>query len=197
MTTLTPSFGYKMAWFAIKNGNSSNIIRALRLQAAQITSWNDGINKIYENYGNSNAIFVTPQINGWSFVVGWYFFDLNKRDGDIQKLKNYISELSKVFGEVQGFATHRVSEYHHWILARQGKIERCFAFSGDEGKVLCNEGGLTDAEKQFPWNNLEHLNWVPDERVVMDIAGKWSVDPSKLGLKDIPNNICYIAQIPS
>lgn len=191
------TFGYKMAWLAIKNANTQAILQTLRLPNPQVIGWDEGIEKIYENHGNIDAIFVTPQINGWSFVVGWYFFDLNFRDGDIKKLKNYTAELSKVFEEVQAFATYRVSEYHHWILARGGKIVRCFAFSGDSGKILCNDGELTDAEKQLPWGKLESFQWLPDEQGVMIIAEKWSINPTKISNTNLNDKICYITNIPS
>ena len=129
--------------------------------------------------------------------MGWYFFDLNSHDGKPERLKDYIAELSSSFGEVQAFATHRVSEYHHWVLAKNGKIERCFAYSGTSGEVLNNEGELTDVEKQFPWDKLKTFKWFPDEEDVMTLAGKWSVNPQTIENADVNGKTCYLANIPS
>jgi hypothetical protein len=191
------TFGYKMAWLAIKNTNPEEIIQKLQLPDLHSISWASGIEKIYEDYGKNSNILITLSVRGWVFIVGWYMYDLNSQDGKLEKLKNRMVELSNVFGEVQAFATHRVSEYHHWILARKGKIERCFAFSGERGEVLYNEGELTLIEEHLSWNKLKSLKWSPNEEDVMNIAGKWSINPQTIVDTDVNGKTCYIVYIPS
>ena len=188
------TFGYKMSWLAVKSTTPEEIIQKLSFPEVKKIEWDEGIDKIYEDHGNPNVIFITPQIRGWVFVVSLYLFDLNSRDGKLEKLKERMVELSKLFGEVQAFATHRVSEYHHWVLARNGKIERCFAY-GDG--IRYNEGELTEAEKKFPWDKLKTFQWFPDEDDVMTIAGKWSINPQTIVVTDVNGKTCYITNIPS
>lgn len=193
MTTWINTFGYKMAWLAIKNTTPEEIIGKVSLPKAHTISWNEGIDTIYENHGNISALFITPQIRGWSLIAGWYCFDFHAKEGKLEKLKGRMAELSAIFEEVQAFATHRVSEYHHWLLAKNEKVERCFAYVGESGKVLCNEGTLTDAEKHFSWDKLETFQWFPDEEDVMTVAGNWSINPTTIDSADINGKSCYIS----
>lgn len=193
MTDWINTFGYKMAWLTIKNTNPKTIIQTLGLPNAQIISWDEGIDKIYEDYGSTKNIFIASQINNWSFVVGWYFLEMNSQNtGNLEKFKKYIAQLSNVFEEVQAFATHRVSEYHLWARAKEGKIKRFFVYPGSSEEFQYNEGKLTDAEKQLPWDKLKSYQWFPDESDVMNIAKKWSMDPNTITSADIKNIKCYI-----
>lgn len=190
-------FGYKMAWLAIKNTTPKKAIQNLQLPDTQIIDWYKGLEKVYEYHGRpNNSILLSPQIRGWTFIIGWYVCDFNKLDGKLEWLKERIIELSTVLGEVQAFATHRVSEYHHWVLAKNGKIIRCFAYAGSAGEVFYNEGELTDAEKDFPWHQLKTFHWGPKEEDVMTVAGKWSVNPQTIEISDIAGKSCYLATIP-
>lgn len=201
ISILVNSFGYKMSWLAIKNATPEAIIQNLELPDVQVVDWDNGINKVYEYHGRpNNTIFLTPNIRGWVFVVGMYVCDLNKPDGKLEWLKERMMELSKVFGEVQAFATHRVSEYHHWILVRDGKVIRCFAFEGGGNGVTHNEGKPTEEEKMFDWDHLADYKhgkpWYPDEDDVMNLAGKWSINPETITSSDIKDKTCYITNIP-
>lgn len=199
---LVNTFGYKMSWLAIKNATPEAIIQNLELPDVQVVDWDNGINKVYEYHGRpNNTIFLTPNIRGWVFVVGMYVCDLNKPDGKLEWLKERMTELSKVFGEVQAFATHRVSEYHHWILVRDGKVIRCFAFEGGGNGVTHNEGKPTEEEKMFDWDHLADYKhgkpWYPDEDDVMNLAGKWSINPETITSSDMKDKTCYITNIPA
>lgn len=188
------TFGYKMAWFAIKNTQPEEIIQKLQLPDVQTKSWSEAMESVYSN---GDAIIITPNINTWCFIVGTYLYDLDSGTTGLTKLKNRLAELSTIFEEVQAFATHRVSEYHHWIAAKSGKIKRCFAYSGERGEILCNEGELTDAEEHLSWDKLESFQWSPNEEDVMTIAGKWSMNPTTIEPKNLHTKTCYIANISS
>lgn len=201
MTTWMNTFGYKMAWLTIQNTAPEDIIRKIQLPDVQPVEWDKGIEEVYKRYGKENVIFITLEIKGWVFLVGFYLFDLNSRDGKLERLKSRMIELSSVFDETQAFATHRVSEYHHWVLAKNGEIKRCFAYSGTSGEVLYNEGKLTEAEKMFPWDRLCDYHsalkaWYPNEDDVMTIAGKWSINPQTIESADVKCKTCYLANIP-
>lgn len=197
---LVNSFGYKMAWIAVRNATPEDIIQKIQLPDVQPAEWDKGIDKIYENRGSEHVIFISPQIRGWTFLVGFYLFCLKKPDGKLEWLKKRMIELSKTFQEVQAFATHRVSEYHHWVLAKHGKIVRCFAFGG--GEAIYNEGEPTEGEKEFPWERLDDYKsslkpWFPDEDDVMTIAEKWSVNPQTIEDAEIKGKTSYIANVPN
>lgn len=64
MTTWINTFGYKMAWLAIKDTAPEEIIQKVSLPEAHIIHWDEGIDTIYEDNGNPSVLFITPQIRG-------------------------------------------------------------------------------------------------------------------------------------
>ena len=91
--------------------------------------------------------------------------------------------LSRRFGEVQRFVTHRVVDLHGWQRWVDGHPVRRFEYLGESDETLFDEGELTEAEES---EDLE----VPDEETVMTIAAAWSVDPTTLDDRDdVPGEV--------
>jgi hypothetical protein len=170
------AFGYKMAWLAVKTVRTADLVSCLKLEDRSSATWPQGVEAAYDP--KRNLVFVTPPVEGWTFVVGRGTFPDDKRS--LQNIVGIVRELSSTFGEAQGFASHRVIEYHHWILARNGHIERCYAYTGEQGEVLANTGPITESERKLAFSNLPGDKWTPNESDVMGVAGGWSVDPTKL-----------------
>ncbi len=190
---MDPSFGYKIAWLAIKNSSAEKIIEVLNIQQTQKIYWPAGIKHILFNTNpDSKEIFISSQIQGWNLLVGWYFFNLDKKDDDTKWIRDYTVDLSKSFDEVQAFGTHRVSEYHHWMKAVHGKCIRSLAFYVD---ILRNEGDLTDVEKSFPWEKVSDFTCGLDEEFVIKVAESWSINPTKITLDTPTNGASYIGKI--
>jgi hypothetical protein len=116
-------------------------------------------------------------------------------DGDeegVRETEQIIARASQEFGEVQAFATYRVIDYHHWMLAQNGDPIRSFALSG--GQVLTDSGEPTPVELSFGWYPLQvdeedegdeeesdEGGDGPNEEDVMKVAGEWSINPQLLG----------------
>ena len=64
------SFGYKMAWLAIRSRNTDAVLDALNLTSAVRCNWKSGIGTVYDHHLGNDHIFVSPPVNGWTFVVG-------------------------------------------------------------------------------------------------------------------------------
>lgn len=194
------TFGYKMGWFAIRNANKKNVLTALGFTIIKEVGWNEGIDTIYDDI--DNTVFITPPVNGWTFVIGRLTADAGG-EVDVVNVEKFITNLSKQFGEVQAFATHRVVDFHHWMLARNGSLIRSFAYCGENGEVLTNKGKLTQIEESYEWDQLlkfcsdeedqtdefdgfsdegDELDefWLPDEETVMEVAGAWSINPTEI-----------------
>ncbi len=165
-------FGFKMAWLAIK-GVPAEKVAAVVLPRSRRVEWAEGIKTVYDGW-MEGVTFVSPAVDGWVFVVSGGLPDA----GDTKhpdRITPVIIKLSeKLATTVQYFATHRVSEYHAWALADHGKLIRAYAYVGDEDHVSLDTGKPTTGEQQLK------LPTHPSEEHVMQVAGKWSVDPTTL-----------------
>lgn len=182
---LPRDFGYKCQWLALKAKDTQSVVTALQLRRVTLANWSMGIKGAY-----SNKVFVSPVLGGWVLVIGATLPDAgDARHAD--KMTPMLKELSKIFEEVQYFGTHRVVEYHAWAKAQQGEIVRAYAYLGETGTTLWNEGDRTPEEIELGFSFVNETSseakdegyWeredlrFPSEEDVLAIAGKWSVDP--------------------
>ncbi len=146
-------------------------------------------------FGETPTVFVTPPVDGWTLAVGQrlaflrsFAFKRIPADHSPDKLLPFLEALSRESGvTVQYFFTHRIPETHIWAWAESGRIVRAYGFSGEQGNILFNVGPLTPGERalgiELPGNERELLDKRfarPSEQTVIDVAGKWSVDPTRL-----------------
>lgn len=159
------SFGYKMVWFAVRTTDAHRVAAALGLRQPQPCNWKTGVDRAYAG----EDVFITPPVDGWTMALG---FPLSGEEAEIAVR---LEALSREFAEAQYFGTHRVSEYHGWARSVNGKIIRHYAYVGDQGETLRNEGPAGEIEPELP-----------DEETVMQIAEAWSVNPISLeGRRDL------------
>jgi hypothetical protein len=179
-------FGYKVMWIAVKTDNKELVAQIIGLKKTKPSNWKSGIDMAYEN-----AIFITPPIDGWTLVVGMKLPTGDSKES-IEKVSNLLKRLSTQFGEAQFFCTHRVVEYHCWIKSTNGQINRIYSYLGERGENIVVKGDPTDIEKKYELINTfseeakkeDYFNReglvIPDEQLVMTIAGHWSIDPTLL-----------------
>ncbi len=165
---LPVSFGYKTTWLALPTSNGPAVAAALGLTQTSFCAWDDGIHQVY----NSNAIFITPPISGWTLVIG----HLPEPGPQGAQFLAMLKKLSTRFGKAYYFGTHRVSDYHAWAIADNGKIIRAFGFCGD---TLINQGGITPDENELNIGTPDSDN-PPDEEHVLQLASRWVLDPREL-----------------
>lgn len=185
-------FGYKMAWMAVKCGKLDDLVSFLELKDRRPVSWKDGIDLAYDE--NAKLVFLTPPIQGWIFVVGWGAAAIADAE-PVKSFYNTLDLLSDRFGDAQAFATHRVIEYHLWMQAQSGHVVRSFAYAGETGKLLDNMGPLTEAEHALTFFNRPQDQWSPGEEDVMTVAGRWSLDPTKLTNESGPEELGIVARV--
>lgn len=196
------SFGYKCMWFAIKSTHAEELITILNLSNIRPCNWQMGIEKAYEN-----AVFLTPPIDGWTIACGRGLPYGDTKEG-IEFVKNILQKLSWEYGEAQFFCTHRVTEYHCWIKAVAGNIQRVYSYLGESGENIMIEGEPTDFEKglhlvdTFSEDSKEKNYFerddvtLPDEEILMKVAENWSINPSNLESRyDIIPSLGLLGQI--
>jgi hypothetical protein len=109
-----------------------------------------------------------------------------------------LQSLSQRYGEAQYFATHRVVDYHVWTKYAYGSETRAFAYLGERGETLVDRGEKTPGEVELGYDYYNEKSplaetdeyWqredlcYPRESHVMEVAGKWSINPTLLDESD-------------
>ncbi len=180
-------FGYKICWLAVLSTDGAAIAEAVGLVEPQRSTWAQGVQAAYDG-----AVFVAPPVGGWTLVVGDAVVPgVEHADGPWRAM---LVALSKRFGVVQFFATHRVVELHARACARDGVVKRAYGYVGESGETLFDDGVQTpeevglgfrffddnspEAEDDAYWER-EDLSY-PDEKSVMALARRWSISPVDL-----------------
>ncbi|HYZ86838.1 MAG TPA: hypothetical protein VE621_20650 [Bryobacteraceae bacterium] len=197
-------FGFKTGWIAVRTSDLKAVTESLPIRSHTAANWPDGLAAAYKG----GAIFITPPVNGWICVLGDWPMGIGRRRSissvsvpsgitrqSVEAVSKIVADLSSRFGEAHGYAKHRVVEYHHWILAKQGRVVRCFAYLGETGEILCQSGSVTEVEKSLRYASLTSDEWVPDEQDVMVVASGWSFDPTTLSAASSPAATGIIARL--
>lgn len=156
----------------------------MQLKECRPISWAEGIAAVYDSKQPSITL-VTPVINGWVLAFGQWALGEGETGESVGPLQNLTVRLSDQFGEVQAFASHRVIEYHHWMLARSGKLVRSYAYIGESGELLSDVGQPTPTENDFTIEYEEEEFFCPSEEEVMTVAAGWSISPLTLDFSAI------------
>jgi hypothetical protein len=158
-------FGYKQMWLALWDAEPSALAGALGLADVRPATWKEGIERSYESGYDATRrvwrkwleIFVSPPVRGWTLVVGGIgaFPPIEHAEG-VDRLR----DLSTRFGHVQHFGTHRVSSYVAWAKARDGRVERAFAWADE---TLLDFGERTPEEVELGFDFLDDRRATPAE----------------------------------
>jgi hypothetical protein len=166
-------FGYKTSWLAGETDDTEGVVKALGLRHAEQACWSKGLYK---------GTFVAPSILGWTLVEGV------RPEAGAPLFVAFLEDLSRRFGEVQYFGTHRVVDYHAWAKAVDGRLLRSYAWLGERGQVLQDVGQRTPEEEELGFRFVDRTtvegDWegveFPREEDVMRIAGRWSLNPLEI-----------------
>lgn len=199
-------FGYRMAWLAVRSRDTAAVAQALGLEDAEPCSWQAGIGTVYDRVLGENHLFVSPPVNGWTFVVGLTLPQPVGRKFQDKALP-FLVRLGSSFVEVQYFLACPPIDHFAWARILDGRLVRAFAV-GDEG-VIWSKGKTTKEERALGLRLFE-LRGVRDRRGdaggamilhptedhVMRIAAKWSLDPTRLDKTSAVARLGLVARAP-
>ncbi len=201
------AFGCGMAWLAIRSDDALEVIAGLRLEAASPCNWNSGIGAVYDDWLGAVRVFVSPPVNGWTFVVGLQL-PHPLGTGFVDKCTPMLVDLGGRFEEVQYFFTYPPIDYYAWARVKDGRLVRAFAV-GDEG-VIWNKGRPSREERALGLKLFEmrgvrgrkgdaggELILHPTEDHVLRLANRWSIDPTTLYEAHAEPALGYVALAPS
>lgn len=201
------AFGRSMAWLAIRTRDTARVLDVMGIGELQPSNWRCGIGAVYDAAENETKIYVSPPINGWTFIVG---LALPQPLGGAfaDTATPFLLELGKQFIEVQYYLACPAIDYYAWARIVDGKLVRAFAV-GDEG-VIWNKGRPGKDEKTLGLQLFElrgvsgrrgdaggalHLH--PTEEHVIRLAARWSLDPTKLESLTVAPALGVVGSAPS
>lgn len=200
------AFGYKMAWLAIRTAETEAVVSTLDLVAPSKANWNSGIGTVYDDKFGEKRLFVSPPVDGWTFVVG-LALPHPMSGAFVDKWTPMMAALAARFGDVQYYFTYPLIDFYGWAKYANGKRVRAYAI-GDAGVVL-SAGKPTREEKALGLKLFElrgvkerkgdaggEIIFYPTEDHVMRLASKWSLDPTALGPSSGPESVGLIAEAP-
>ena len=167
-------FGYKSAWYAIKNETPVSVIEKLALDIICESNWNFGFEYISNH---KNTAFLSPKLDDYVLVIGL--------SGDAHKI---VNEHAKLFDELQYFASHRVVDYYAWARFLKGNIVHAYGYCPEKEEIVFwDEGILTEEEIDLGFDAFlkkgeEEIDWEkdnsrPGEENVIKIAKAWGCNP--------------------
>lgn len=198
------SFGYKMAWFAIPTPDSTKVIDAFGFKDVTRANWASGVQAVY---GDLTQVYITPPVEGWTLVLG---LGLPSFDND-ERTREFLAFIEKVaasFPEFYYFGTHRVVDFHGWVKAADGKIQRAYAYLGERGETLYESGKKTPEEialgfaffdERSPeaasesYYDRKDLRF-PGEEDVMKLSAAWTINTQTLD-KRTEKGTGYLAKV--
>jgi hypothetical protein len=172
-------FGYKTTWMAVKAGSIQAVASQFKGKKFIKTNWELGSKK-----SKLGKIFISPPISGWYLIVSSLFPRCDS-PGGVAETSRILRRLSKELGCAVYFSNYRVSSHYSWVYAENGRIKR--AFSTTDSEVKWDEGEKIGIETNFLYPHESEKESgtlkmdIPNEQMVTQIAGDWSVDPSQLG----------------
>ena len=179
-------FGYKITWYAVKACAPSKVIATLRLADARPSAWTPALHAMEGyDFDAEHTVLVAP-IDGWTLAVGDKLGGSPNVDGETPLAP--LAALSKACGDAQLYGSNRDHDWYLWSHAVNGKVVRAYEIDGSIGETLHDLGKRTREERG--------VNFLaPSENDVARIAGKWSIDPTKIDESQIvPQS--YVARQP-
>jgi len=200
-------FGYKMAWLAVKTEATSDVVAALDLVDPVPANWNSGIGAAYDDTLSETHIFVSPPVDGWTFVIGLALpHPVSK--SFVDKLTPLLLSMTGRFPDAQYYFTYPLIDFFAWARVKNGRLVRAFA-AGDEG-VVWNKGRPTREERALGLKLFElrgvqerkgdaggELLLHPTEDHVLQVARHWSIDPTRLTDSDASAGLGVIGRAPA
>ena len=183
-------FGVRMSWIAIRTRDTPRVLSTLGLTGLEYANWATGLGTVYSPDLGDRYVYVTPPVNGWTFVVGPQL-PQPLGDGFADNAMALLHTLGRQFVEVQYFLSYPSPDLYAWCRVVDGRVVR--AYSSRATGQGWNLGKITREEKL-----LGLLEFAPrtarsratanqraayqklGEFHVHQMAGHWSIAPMRV-----------------
>jgi hypothetical protein len=175
-------FGSKSAWLAFAGASAGEVVGLLGLRRTRAMSRSAAIGASHQTRRRNVAVLppFTGKEGDWVVATG---VALGLEPFELDALSAASG------GEVQFFASHRVSEFHAWARSAGGVTRRAFVWAGDQGEIVRWVGQPDEVELRFGFPDVQQateatvdvlLGLDLDEEMVLQVARHWSVDPQAI-----------------
>ncbi|MFE7371165.1 HEAT repeat domain-containing protein [Streptomyces anulatus] len=130
-------------WIAVPSGDQAGIISILGLTDPRPVTFalgndivdSDGHDDEPGRYGRFARVFVTPELDGWTFVLGAWCDPCDaERSEDVLRL---CTRLSARYGHAEAYYYGAQGDGSAWLVTEHGKVLRRYSETGDgEDHVL-------------------------------------------------------------
>lgn len=200
------AFGSEMSWLAVKTDDAGHLAAVLGLGDLSVANWNSGVGAIYDLKLADTFIFISPPVEGWTFVAG-VSLPLPQGGAFVDKAAPLLGRVAREFSSVQYFASYPIIDLYAWAWFENGEPRRAAAFS--EAGIVWDAGRTTAAERELGLATLElrgianrqgdiggALQLYPTEAHVLGIAERWSFSPMEMEARSAELGVGWIARAP-
>jgi hypothetical protein len=199
------AFGFDTAWLAIRTRDTLKVVEELGLSQVQRASWRGGLAATFDEQLTDSFVFVTPPVEGWTFVVG-YALPHPGANRTADCCMPLLEHLGAKWSDVQYFYACPSIDLFAWARMRDGKLVR--SFKSDEDAAIWTRGTATPEEREVGLapaelragavkRTVRRTAEPPSEANILALAGKWSLDPSELSEVETLPSLGFIGRAPA
>ncbi|MGQ5637782.1 MULTISPECIES: hypothetical protein [unclassified Streptomyces] len=116
----------------------------------------DGHGEAEGNPDGLARVYVSPEVDGWTLVIGWWCDPCDGERGD--EVLRLCAELSARYGRAQAYYYGAQGDGSAWLVAEQGAVLRRYCATGEADDVLFTLGEPLPLERA----RREQLGLSPD-----------------------------------
>ncbi|WP_052852497.1 HEAT repeat domain-containing protein [Streptomyces avicenniae] len=112
-------------WMAVPTGDQAGVMAELGLSEPRAVTFalgNDVVDTDGHDGGGFGRVFVTPELNGWTFVVGRWCDPAGAERRE--EVRGLCAALSKRYGQAQAYYLGEQGDGSGWLVARDGTVVR-------------------------------------------------------------------------
>ena len=180
-----------LSWLAVRAHDPDQVVRALDLEQVEPANWTSGVAALSDRGLRQRHVFAAPRVDGWILIAGDSLPLPPPSDAFEDTWTPLLERLAQTFLEAQFFAIHPDQDIYAWARAAHGRIERAYVFMDgrrtvDIGDARRDERALGLARFELRGVSDRHgdvggqLLFSPTRSHVLTLAGRWSIDPTRL-----------------
>ncbi|MFF9607907.1 hypothetical protein ACF1GY_37660 [Streptomyces sp. NPDC014684] len=135
-----------LSWIAVPTGDQAGVMTMLGLTRpipvtfaeAEAIIDEDGHGEADGNPDGLARVYVSPEVEGWTLVIGWWCDPCDGQRGD--EVLRLCTELSARYGRAQAYYYGAQGDGSAWLIAERGTVVRRYCATGELEDALYTLG---------------------------------------------------------